>query len=53
MGMGYAFAAFITILVASPFVWAVWWLVDAVVDAAGGHSTKPIQEAGSDRAPVC
>jgi hypothetical protein len=39
MGMGYALAAAITLIVAFPFVWAAWWLVDGIVDALGGHRT--------------
>jgi len=40
MGMGYALAAFLTMLVAFPVLWALWWLVDAVVEATGGHTTQ-------------
>jgi uncharacterized membrane-anchored protein len=52
MGMGYAFAAFITLLVAFPVLWALWWLVDAVVEAAGGHSRRTLRHAKSGRGPV-
>jgi hypothetical protein len=52
MGMGYALAAFVTILVAFPVLWALWWLVDAVVEAAGGHTTQPPRQAKSGQGPV-
>ena len=52
MGMGYALAAFLTMLVAFPVLWTVWWLVDAVVEAAGGHSTQPLRQAKSGQGLV-
>jgi hypothetical protein len=52
MGMGYALAAFLTMLVAFPVLWTVWWLADAVVEAAGGHSTQPLLQAKSGQGPV-
>jgi hypothetical protein len=52
MGMGYALAAFFTLLVAFPVLWTVWWLVDAILEAAGGHSTQPPRQAKAGPRPV-
>jgi hypothetical protein len=52
MGMGYALAAFLTMVVTFPVLWTVWWLVDAVVEAAGGHATQPLRQAKAGGGPV-
>jgi hypothetical protein len=52
MGVGYALAAFPTLLVAFPVLWTVWWLVDAIVEAAGAYSKQPPRQAKAGPRPV-
>jgi Na+-driven multidrug efflux pump len=52
MGMGYALALVLTLLVGFPFVWTAWWLLDAIVEAMGGHASHQLRQAGSLGRPI-
>jgi hypothetical protein len=39
----------LTLLIGFPVVWTVWWLVDAMVEAMGGHTSHQPTQTGSIR----
>jgi hypothetical protein len=49
MGMGYAFALVIVIVLVAPLLWAAWWLVAAVADHF--NPTYPSGITGPERRP--
>jgi hypothetical protein len=52
MGMGYAFAVVVVILIGLPILWTAWWLVDGLVEAMGGHPARPDKQVGNSRHPI-